>query len=294
MKFRSKKEKDTIYKNRKNIYEELFIKYDYLKKDYLNEIYLLYYNNYIKKGIPRIDIIEDEIKFYIKKITLKDDLLYELNKRNIDYYETKEVSYYLHRFNKKYSLALFLFGINDKYNIEYAIESLNKRMIKENIYKSLNKFEYNTLAYKYINDSDKDINDFIKIINTLEIIKKYIENDLDLVKICDNNINVINFIIDNIIKKWCDVNKNNNIESFDFIKNLDNVYQTKIKKCFLMFEEIKQTELKKKIIRENTKKSIKYNNDLLCSCNNIASIKCINFLCKCCCNSIDCKRHYNN
>jgi hypothetical protein len=301
IKLLSKKEKDLIYKERQKIYEELFLKYDYKKKSYLEEIYQ-YYGDYIKKGVPRISTIEDEIKNTIHKISIRDNLIIELNKKNIDYFETKEVLYYLYGCNKKnqYSLAssLFIQQIEfSNYNINIVIESLKNRMIKEEIYKNLNKDEYSSLAYKFINNSDKNMDTFINLLNNLELINKYMDNNqkIPLKTLCDEN--NIEFYLDNIIHKWCNTNKNNNIETFDFIKKLDDQYQKKIKKQFLLYEEEKQKILNQKIIREkiinNFKNGFKNKDTLFCLCNNAASIKCINYMCGKCCNNINCKKHGN-
>ena len=250
----SKKDKEIIYSKRKILYDELFMKYNYNYNHFLNEIYENYID-YIRKNIPRIDTIENKIKDCIDKNKLKEELITELNKNGIKYYETDEVLDYINKIKK--------------YTKDNIIKYLNNRMIKENIYKDLSKNfldkeEYDLFAYNIINNADKDINILISTINNIEQIKKYIDKNISIKKL-SNEKNIENYL-DNIIDKWC--NRNRNLESYDFINYLDNSIQIKIK----------------------TK--IALNNILYCFCNNIASNNCINLLCKKCCININCKKHY--
>jgi hypothetical protein len=152
IKLLTKKEKDKIYKERENVYEQLFIKYDYKKNIYLQEIYNEYIN-YSKNGFPRISVIEN-------KIILKKELIEKLNEKNIDYFETKEVLHYINNIKN--------------YNIDIAIKSLSERMINEKKYKDLYKPEYDILAYKFINNNiNMDI--LFSIIKNIDIIKNVIK-----------------------------------------------------------------------------------------------------------------------
>ena len=280
MKLLSKKEKDNIYKKRKDLYEQLFEKYNYKNNTFLDKTYE-YYFDYIKKGVPRIITIEYDIKNNIDKNTLKNNLITELNKRNINFYETKEVLYYINKIQK--------------YNIDIVIESLNNRMIKEEKYKKLNKDEYSLFAYKFINDSDKDINILINIINNIDLVRTYMDYDKNILIEALTDEKSINLYLDNIIEKWCNKYKEHDLETFDFIQKLDNNIQNKIKTKFLIFEEEKKKILNKKLLREKIINDFQNNfnnkNILFCLCDNQGSINCVDYLCKKCCNNINCKRH---
>ena len=276
----SKKEKDIIIKKRKDLYDNLFEKYDYKNNSYLHEVYE-FYIDYIKKGFPTIITIEKEIKNSINKILLKNNLIIELIKRNINYFENNIVIYYING--------------NTKYSIDIVIESLNKRMIKQEKYKNLYKDEYSIIAYKYINDDNKDIDDLINLIHNLELIYEHMDYNkkINTKNLCDEK-NIEDYL-DNVIQKWCNINKNNDIQTFNFINELDHLYQKKIKNHFLIFEQEKEKILNKNLLREkiinNFKNGIKNKETLFCFCDNIGSFNCINYLCKKCCNNNNCKKH---
>ena len=73
MKLLSKKNKDIIYQKRKDIYNEMFEKYNYNNNNNIDLMYLYenYIDTYIKKSIPTIHSIEDEIKDILYKKDLK-------------------------------------------------------------------------------------------------------------------------------------------------------------------------------------------------------------------------------
>ena len=268
MKLLTKKEKDEIYKKRRKEYDQLFKKYDYLNHIHLQEVYENH-NEYIKKGVPKILYVEDQIKKNIHKMKLKNDLKNRLQQENIEYYETSEVYAYINN--------------HIKYNIDYALESLYKRKIKEEIYQKLNKPDYNTIAYIFINNSEKKIEELIDIIKEVDLIQKYMNNNL--------KVSMDETAISNTIDKWCNQNKNRKLEEFKFIEELNVENQKKIKDYFLIYQNKKI--LRDKIIN-HIKNGEKCNDNLLCDydCNNVASLMCIDYLCKKCCKNNDCKRHY--
>jgi len=270
----TKKERDFIYEKNKNTYDNLFIKYDYINNQYLKNIYDENIDS-IKNFYPNIEIIE-------KKIKLKINLVNELKKNNIDYFETKEVIYYINDINDK-----------DKYDIYDAIKSLNNRIIKEKKYKEINK-NYDLLAYKFIDDNDKDINDLFSIINNVEIIKKNIDENICISHM--NDIDKINIYIDNIVCSWFNKNKSK-LENSTFIEYFDNKLQEKIKNIHIEYLKEKEKKINDIILRnkiiDDLKNGIKIkkNIKLKCKCNNTASYKCIDYLCRKCCNNYNCYIH---
>lgn len=260
MKSMTKKEKEIIYNQRKIEYNNLFLKYNYENNHQLEleKIYKHYFC-YIKKGVPKINTIEEEI-------IRKSELIEYINKNNINYFETEEVVCYINKIKN--------------YNIDVAINSLKDRMLKEKKYKSLNKPEYDLLAYTFINYNNKDINQLINIINNTELVRKYMDyNKKTSIQLLFNE-NHIECYIDDIIDRWCYINKDNDLETYDFIKELDYSIQKKIKNYFLHHN--------KKKISENCNENSK---NLFCLCKNIASIKCIDYNCKKCCKNKNCKKH---
>ena len=165
-----------------------------------------------------------------------------------------------------------------KYNIELAIKSIKDRIIKEDFYKSLNRNEYEALAYTFINDSYKNMDKFVQLIEKIDFIRKHMDNDkkTSMESLC-SKLDVENYMND-VVNNWCNTNKENNLENFDFIKKLDNKYIKIIKDKFSIFEHDKKKNLRKGKL-------------LLCSCNNMGSINCIDFLCGKCCKNKLCKRH---
>ena len=288
MKSLTKKEKDIIYKNRKIIYDNLFNKYNYKNNCFLEKVYEYNLKDYVKKYIPRLSTVEDTIIDNIDKIILKNNLIDAINKLNIEYFETVEVSCYIHKIKN--------------YDIDKAISSLKKRVQKEIQYNqylennNCNKDEYNLLAYIFINNSSKNINSLFLKINNCELIKKYIDKDF-CIKDIYNEIIIDNFI-NNSIDIWCNNNRNNSVEDFEFIKYFDNSIQIIIKKKFNIFWQEENIILNKQIERDNIinryKTKNKFNNDLFCFCDNLASIKCTDFLCKTCCKNTSCNKHYKN
>ena len=73
-------------------------------------------------------------------------------------------------------------------NTNKAIISIKNRLIKENDYKNYlyqnnyNNDEYDFFAYTFIDDSTKNLDILIKIINETELIKKYIDNKISIKK----------------------------------------------------------------------------------------------------------------
>jgi hypothetical protein len=304
--------KNMIYKKRRDIYEKLFLKYDNQNNSYIDELYE-YYQDYIKKGIPRIETIENEIKKAIEKKNLKQNLMIELNKKNIEYYKNKHVLGYLYGYNMKkdYSLKIEQFSeIINKCDINTVIDSLNNRMKKKEIFLNLNKSEYSTLAYQFINDCDKDINCLINLIKNIEIIREYMDSEKNIIiNSLTDELCVVNYI-NNVINNWFNKNKENDYKEYEYFYKLDKIYQEKIKNKYLIYGREKEKLERKKLHMENAKINMEkrlqeniakyklyiekgyYINNIECICNQIGSPKCINFLCTRCCNDTNCTRHY--
>jgi len=286
MKSLPKKEKDIIFKNRKISYDILFNKYNYKNNYFLEKVYEYNFKDYVKKNVPRISTIEDIIIENMDKIILKNNLIDAINKLNIEYFETDEVLNYIHKVSNC--------------NIDKAVLSLQKRVKKEIEYNqylesnNYNKNQYNLLAYTFINDSNKNIDSLFLKINNCELIKKYIDEKF-CIKNNYNEISIDNYICD-VINKWCNNNKKNIIEDFEFIKYFDNNIQMIIKKKFNIFLQEKNIILNKQLERDNIinryKTKNKYSNNLFCFCNSIASIKCADFLCRNCCKNKECNKHF--
>ena len=134
----------------------------------------------------------------------------------------------------------------------------------------MNKPKYTKLAYKYINDEDEDMHEFVNLVKNIEILHDNISNKKDFKYNFRHNYD-LDLYMNNIINIWYNENKNNDIKTFDYINDLDENYR--------------------KIIYKKIKKNANMNN-LKCSCDNTASIKCINLSCIKCCKNVNCKRHY--
>jgi len=270
MKLLSKKNKDIIYEKRKDEYNKMFEKYNYNKITDLVLLHQNYIDIFVKKKIPTIHSIEDEIKDILYKIDLKKKLIIELDKENIDYYETKEVLNY--NKNKRNSIIL------NKYNIELAVKSIKDRMVKEEFYKTLNMNEFKELAYSFINNSQENMDQFLKLIEKINFIRKHMDNNKKTFIKTIFTKSDVEYYIDDVINNWCNKNKENDLTSFDFINDLDNKYKKKIIDKFSDFNKIKKIKMNRFDIS-------------LCICNNIASMRCIDYLCKKCCKNTLCIRH---
>jgi hypothetical protein len=150
----------------------------------------------------------------------------------------------------------------------------------------------------HINNNSLNFNSLFQIINNCEIIKKFIDPNFSLYSCNIKNINdVINYI-NNSINLWCSKNKNillNQFNQFNFINSFHIDIQSLIKynlKLFIQEKNMSENKLSNEnTIINNLKKHEKNTINIFCLCNNIASYKCIDVLCKKCCKNIECKKH---